>query len=142
MNIQHRQAWFILKVAILSIIAYLALVAFIGFRFEAVAAFGVFGIAGFASLIGSEERRKGTVVMDERDQEIAKAAGLTSAGVLWLCFCGLCMIPFFVKGPNAVLEVPTNVPPTILILGMIIGFTVRSLVVVVMYQRGMPRDQE
>jgi hypothetical protein len=36
--------------------------------------------------------------------------------------------------------VPATTPPQILMVAMMIVFTVRSLVVVVMYQRGMPRS--
>jgi hypothetical protein len=142
MTVQERQAWFTLSIFGLSLIVYLILVSIFGFRESAMGAFGITGFAGFTPLIGRKERRQGKVQMDERDNEIGKAASLAGFAVVWVYFVAVCMLPFFIKGPNATITIPVIVPTQVLLVAWIIVSTLRSLVVVAMYRRGIRGQAE
>lgn len=135
MNVQERQAWYVLAVFGVALATYLAVACFLGFHPWVLGVFGLFGLAGFAPLIGRRERLAGKVVMDERDTDIAIKASLAAYSVFWVCFVTVCMAPFFTKGPHATLTIPTTLPPLLLTGGMALVFTVRSLVVIALYRR-------
>ena len=142
MNVQERQAWFILSVCGVSLMVYLILVSIFGFCVPAFSAFGLFGFTGFAPLIGRKERREGKVLMDERDHDIGKAAGLAGFAAAWLYFVAICMLPFFVKGPDATITIPVTVPTLVILVAGVILYTVRSLVIVILYRRGIHGQAE
>lgn len=142
MSMQERQAWFILAVFAVALIAYFALVLFVGFRLWATAVLGLSGLAGLAPLIGGRERRDGKVLMDERDQAIAKSASLAGFAVFWVCFVAACMTPFFVKGPQGTITISVFVFPILAGVGMAVLWATRSLVIVVLYRRGRHGERE
>lgn len=136
MSIPERQAWFILGVFGLTLIAYLVLAAIIGFRLPAFGAFGLSSLAGFAPLIGLKERRQGKVVIDERDLAIQKATSIAGFATFYFFFVIICMVPLFINGPKGTITIPVTLPGMFIPLGMMILFTVHSLVVVVMHREG------
>jgi len=142
MSVQERQAWFMLAVFAVALVAYFALVLVVGFRLCATGALGLAGFSGFASLIGSKKHREGKVLMDERDQAIAKTASLASFAVFWVCFGVACMTLFYVKGPQARITVPFFVLPVLTYVGIVVVSVTRSLVIVVLYRRGGHGERE
>lgn len=136
MNVQEKQAWFTLAIFAITLVLYGSLVSVVGFRMFALSAFGFSGFAAFAALIGRRERKAGRVVMDERDEEIARMATLAGYSGFWLVFVATLMAPFFVLGPNGVVNIPVGLLCMLPILAMIIVWTVRSLAVVIAYRWG------
>jgi len=135
MNVQEKQAWYVLAVFGVALVTYLAVACFLGFHPRVLGVFDLLGLAGFTPLIGRRERRAGKVVMDERDTDIARKAYLAAYSLFWLCFVAVCMAPFFAKGPNATLTIPTILPPMLLMGGGALIAIVYSLVVIAMYRR-------
>jgi uncharacterized membrane protein len=140
MNVQEKQAWYILALFALTFAAFAALTALSfaktgGFHWAVTGAFGLFGLAGLTPLVGRKERREGKVVMDERDEEIGRKATLAGYGVFWMAFVVAGMLPFFIKGPDGQVTLPSEAFPIAIVTGMMIVFTVRSLVIVILYRR-------
>lgn len=140
MHVQEKQAWFILAVFCVTLFLYLLVVSLIGYQVAAFGALGFMGLAGGAGFIGERERRKGKVVMDERDIKIGKEATLAGLFTFW----GMCVIaslaPLILRGPGAVIAIPVGALPVALGLGATVLFVVRSLVIVILYRRGSRAD--
>jgi hypothetical protein len=97
---------------------------------------GLFGLTGFTGLIGRREKREGKPVGDERDREIDRNSTLAGYSVFWLAFVLACMAPFFIKGADGTVTLPTVILTLPVYVGMLIVFTVKSLVTVILYRRG------
>lgn len=137
MNVQERRAWFTLGIIGLVAVGYGFLAGVMRFPwFASTGMFGVFGLLGLTGVIGRGERRAGLVVSDERDRDIDRRSTLAGYSVFWLAFVLACMAPFFIKGPNASVTLPTVVLTTPVYIGMMIVFTVKALVTVILYRRG------
>ena len=61
------------------------------------------GLAGFSPLIFKKD--KGKVILDERDRLIKERAGLGGFTAAFLFVGMVCMIPFFVLGPDRAISV-------------------------------------
>lgn len=143
LNPQERQAWFHLGVTALVVVVFFA-VGLLGRAWNAPAgnnwyvamsAFSIFGFTGLAGLIGRRERSEGRIVADERDRDISRSGLIAGYAVFWVAFVLGCMTPFFLRGPQGTVTLPTTVFAMPVWIGMVIVFTVRSLVVVILYRR-------
>ena len=109
MNRVQKIAWFNLIVigvsCILSGITIAVLTSIVGMprAFGGMGFMGICGIMGFSNWIFRKD--KGQVILDERDKLINKRAALAGFGASYL-FVGLvCMLPFFILGPRASMQV-------------------------------------
>jgi hypothetical protein len=132
--VQERQAWYTLGIFAATGIAFAAAVALLGLREQAFAALALFGLSGFAPLIGRAEKRAGKVIMDERDRAIERAAGLAGFGAVWLCYVLTCIGSWAILGNSA--TIPVRVLPLSVFVAMVIVFTTRAAVIVILYRRG------
>ncbi len=93
---------------------------------------GISGLAGLAPLIFRKD--KGAVQCDERDILINRVAALAGFGVSYLVVGLICMIPFFVLGPNTTISVAWL--PAIFGAAGITMFFVHSVAILIGYGRG------
>ena len=138
MNRAQKIAWFLLIVLlgtlVLTLAAFGILYAMFGMpkAFAALGVMGLSGLAGFAPKMFKKD--EGAVDFDERDIMINRRSALAAFGCSFL-FTGLaCMLPFFILGPAATIEV--NKLP--LIFGGA-GFTVwivHSVAILIQYGKG------
>ena len=78
--------------------------------------------------------------MDERDKSIGKNATIGAYSIFWGLFILSHMIPWAVIGPKG--TIPTSVLPMMVGGGMVVVFTVRSLVIVILYRKGSHVEKE
>ncbi|MCL5269819.1 MAG: hypothetical protein M1457_04525 [bacterium] len=135
MNTQEKRAWFVLAVFGATMAVYALAVAMIGFRQEAFAVFSVFALTAGEGVIGRREKKAGRVILDERDQEINRLATVAGYSIFWVVFVLAAMAPFFIKGPNATITLPTTMLGMVVIVAMMIVMTARALVVAILYWR-------
>lgn len=136
MNAEQKRAWVGVVVGIVCLVGYLVLLPFFG-PMVAFAVLGLFGITGFTGLIGRGEKA------DERDKSIARRATLGGAMASYLAFITGCMGTWFVvfmfQGNG---RVSVHVLPVITMLGFVVFYFVRSVVVLVLYGRHVEADNE
>lgn len=135
MHVQEKQACFMLIVMAATLLLAAGLVAVFGFHPGVSGIFGLCGLTGFAPLIGRRERKAGMVTMDERDRQIAASATIGGYSVFWLLYVAVAMGPFCILGPDATLTLRTSTICGVLFPSMMILFTVRSLIIVVLYRK-------
>jgi hypothetical protein len=119
----------------LTAIAYVVLMPLIG-PIRAQAAFGFFGLLGLGGFSPLFYRKRGrTVVLDERDEQIAKTALVAGYSVFWLFFVsanmGVWSVVYF--GGHSTISV--HVLPDIVFGGFVIFITTRAVAIVVQYRR-------
>ena len=133
LTVQQKVAWYNLAVFGVTVAAYGALVPVLG----AIAALGAVGICGLWGLTPLfYRRRKGEVVMDERDQLVNLRAQIAGLWIFWECFVAACMITWGVlrywKGQNTV---SVDVLPCMVFGGMIVFQVSHSIATLVQYRR-------
>ena len=127
----HKEAlcWLILLAATAALYGVLAL--FIG----PVAACGAFGLFGLAGLLPLVYRKRGqTVVMDERDTQIALRALAAGYSVFWLLFVLVTMGIWSVFYYQGYSTVSVQVLPNLVFGGMIVFMTARALGIIISYR--------
>jgi hypothetical protein len=141
MNVQQKVAWFNLTVFAAAAATYVALVLLWG-PLPAFAAFGIFGLWGLTPFF-YYLRRKGKVLVDERDQLVNLRAVLASYSIFWLCFVAACMITWSVlryyKYQNTV---SVDVLPLLVGGGMIVFMVSHSVAVLIQYGRSRERENK
>ena len=90
---------------------------------------GIAGLGGVAPLFVKKDC--GKVVSDERDKLINRKAALAGFGSAYMFVGVVCMIPFFVFGPDAVVSV--KLLPTIWIGAMVVHFFAQSVAILNQY---------
>lgn len=135
MSLLERQAWFVIKVILLTGLLYLVVGACTHYHQGALGVFGLLGLIGFVNLIGRKERSAGKVVMDERDLAISRKATLAGYSVFWLFFVAGMMLPFFLYGPQAKITIGTEIPAFFVNASLILIFLVRSVTILILYRR-------
>jgi hypothetical protein len=133
MNAEQKRAWIIMVVVTSSLIAYVTLLPSLGTG--AAGAFGLCGLLGFLPLIGRKDRA------DERDRSIARRGTLAGGMASYTAFLAGCMGTWWVAyawhGRD---EVSVHIMGLITCIGMITLFTVRSIVILVLYARHVEAD--
>ena len=135
MNAEQKRAWFVLVLDAIVCIGFVALGLAINFR-VAWAALGLFAPAGFIPLIGRGEKP------DERDVAINKHATLAGGMASYTAFVLACMgtwFAVFVWQEEGAVSV--HVLSQITLVGVIVLFTVRSIVILVLYGRQVETDR-
>ena len=82
MPTSQKHAWFNLVVVGVSVVVVLSLYPFLGWG--AHAGLGIIGVLGFGPIFF--RKRKGKVVMDERDMQIQRRSASLGARVFWVVF--------------------------------------------------------
>ncbi|UCC22666.1 MAG: hypothetical protein JSW23_00935 [Planctomycetota bacterium] len=138
MNRAQKIAWCLVIAISMGVIAGCAAFGVLYFTVgmpKAAAGFGFVGIAGlggFAPLLIKKD--KGSVTFDERDRLIKRRAALAAFGTSHL-FVGLvCMLPFFILGPEGSISVSWL--PEIFIGAALVVFFVHSVAVLIQYWWG------
>lgn len=134
MHPQQRESIFVL--AVLSVVSVLFVVACRFFPVQG--ALSVFGLSGAIGLSPLIFHRKGSrkVLMDERDMKISAIAGSVSGGCVWVSTVTACMILLVRNGFGGDVCLPVISFSYAVVAATLIGFAARSIVILVLYQRG------
>ena len=135
MSILERQAWFVIKVILLTVLLYLVVGACTQYNRGALGIFGLIGLLGFVGMIGRRERNAGKVVMDERDLAISRKATLIGYSVFWLFFVAGMLMPFFLYGPQGTITIGTDIPAFFVNASLCLIFLTRSVAILILYRR-------
>ena len=129
--------WLVLVAVTLALTAtaYVILMPFVG-PTRATGAFGFFGLLGLAGFLPLLYRKRGrTVVLDERDEQIAKTALIVGYSVFWLFFVlahmGLWAAVYSYGGHSTI---SVHVLPNLVCGGMLVWMTTRAIAIVVQYR--------
>jgi len=129
MNAEQKRAWLAVVSAIFCLAGYGLLLPSVG-AFRAFAVFALFAVNGFSPLIGRREKS------DERDATISRKATLAGGMASYLTFVAGLMaiwgVAYLGYGQE---QVSVDLLPMLAILGMIVLFSVRSLVILILYGR-------
>ncbi len=129
MNAEQKRAWLGVATMGACVLGYFVLLPLFG-PVVATAAFAFYGINGFAGVIGRHEE------VDERDRSIARRATLAGAVASYLAFVIGCMGTWFVVFAFQHKEqVWVHALGTITILGAVVFFFIRSVVILLLYGR-------
>jgi hypothetical protein len=93
---------------------------------------GIAGLGGLAPLFFKKD--PGSVDCDERDREINRRSGLIGFAAAYMLVGLTCMIPFFVKGPHAMIEIIWL--PMIFMAAGIAHYFFYSVAILIQYGRG------
>jgi hypothetical protein len=88
MTVTEKRAWFVLAVCLIAIVAVVTIYEFTENFAGAMGGMGVLGFSGLTPLIGFRRKRRGEVIVDERDRAILQSAGRIAFGAFWLAFVG------------------------------------------------------
>jgi len=144
MNRTQKTTWFliitILSAVVVSGVAVALLAVKIGMPKALAGGYflGIAGLGGLAPLIFRKD--KGKVRCDERDKLINRRAALAGFGSSYLLVGLVCMIPFFVLGPEANISVVWL--PMIFVIACIGCFFGHSVAVLIQYGRGSKDGKE
>ena len=134
MNAEQKRAWLGVVTMIACVVGYFVLLPFFG-PIVATAAFAFFAINGFAGSIGKGEKT------DERDKSIARRATLGGAMASYLVFIAGCMGTWIVVSLFQHEEqVSVHVLPKITMFGFIAFYFIRSVVILILYNRHVEAD--
>jgi len=138
MNRWHKIAWYNVIVIVASlflsgtVISILAITVGMPKAMGGLGCFGTLGLLGLSPLLFKKGRSK--VDLDERDRLINYRAILAAYSIFWLVFTAVCMVPWFILGPNGSISV--NVLPLILVgIGVTLEL-MHSIAILVQYGRG------
>jgi uncharacterized protein with PQ loop repeat len=138
MNAEQKSAWFVIGVFAATLTAYVILAPFLGFK-VALGSFGLFGFAGLAPLFF--RKKPGKVVSDERDRMIVTKAAVAGGMSSYLVFVAGCMAAWLIKMVRSEATINIAVLPMLVFCGAFVLFLVRSIVVLVLYRRGVGYGQ-
>jgi hypothetical protein len=128
-------AWFNLAIILLTLVAVLSLAPYKGEK--AVAGFGLTGLLGFGSLF--LRKKRGQVVLDERDQLIKRRSYALAHTWFWVVFVLAAVFSARLYGANGAIPVP--VVQNSVWCGFLLMYTVLNVAILVQYAGGR-RDAE
>jgi hypothetical protein len=137
MQLQEKQAWFVVSLIALCLCLFIPLGIMRGFNHGA-GVFGLMGLTGFLPIWALMERRRGKIIFDERDNAIARTAGIVGYSIFWLVFVGAGMIPWVILGDNAV--IPVKMLPVAVLFAWVVLQSARAIATLVLYHRGRADD--
>ncbi|MGD2174867.1 MAG: hypothetical protein PVJ27_05650 [Candidatus Brocadiaceae bacterium] len=129
---EEKQAVYVLCVFGVAVLAATVLVVLYGW--PGIGGLGMGGLAGFGPLIF---RGRGKQRMDERDQVIFQKATMVGGVASYLAFVAACMAPWFYSMATGRESILIHYLPLVVVGGMFAYFTARSIVVLVLYRRGV-----
>jgi hypothetical protein len=128
MNAEQKRAWVILGVGTASVAGYVALVPFVGAW--AALAFGLYGLLFLVPLIGCRQPA------DERDKSIGRRATVAGGMASYLAFLLGCQCVWWAgfawQGRE---QVSVHLVQIITAFGVVVFFSVRSIVILIFYGR-------
>lgn len=140
MNRIQKIAWvFVIAVSMAVILSAVAVsVLYVKFGMsKAGAGLAFLGIAGFGGLAPLFFKKdKGPVTRDERDRKIARRSALAGFTAAYLLVGLACMVPFFVNGPHATVQIIWL--PMIFMAAGIAHYFFYSVAILIQYGRGLP----
>lgn len=131
MSAMQKLAWFNLSVILLSLCVVLSLLPIVGAT-RAQAGLGILGLLGLSPILF--RRKKGQLVVDERDTLIHRKSVIVGYSVFWLLFVGACCLSGWFYGMDG--AVPVLVIMTFPFYAMIVLFAVTSVATLVQYGLG------
>jgi hypothetical protein len=137
MQLQEKQAWFVVGLIAFCLCLYIPLGILRGFAHGA-GVFGLMGLIGFLPIWALVERRRGKIIFDERDNAIARTAGIVGYSIFWLAFVGAGMIPWVVLGDDAL--IPVRILPVAVLFAWIVLQSARAIVTLILYRRDRADD--
>jgi len=133
MSAEQKRAWLVLIVTIVSVGGYVVLVPFVGAW--AAFTFGLYFLLLFLPLVGRKQPA------DERDKSIARRGTMAGGLASYLAFVLGCMgtwwVAFAWKGQE---QVSVHTMGIIACLGALVFWSVRSIVILVLYGRHVEAD--
>jgi len=135
MSTQEKQAWFALCILAATTVAYFGLYAISRSHLAASSAFALTALLAAQGLIDSRRRKNGEVVSDERDSQISCVALVTSYSIFWVAFVTATVVPLFVMGAEATMQIRTADLASIVWPAMCLVVFIRSLAVVILHRR-------
>jgi len=137
MLIQQKRAWFVLSVFLAFCITALILLLTHGPR-SALATVGILCLWGLGPILFRARSGSPGVIIDERDEMIARHASMTGFVASYLSIPLACMIPWFVgytlQGKETV-SIHMMVIPVV--IAAIVLWMVRSVMLLLLYREGM-----
>lgn len=137
---EQKRAWFIVVLFVVVALAF-AVVAVVADWRIAPGAFGIFGLGGLTPLLFRKPRDDGEVEMDERDSAIAARATRYGAIASYEAMLLMALVPWFVLYAQGRESISVHYLPQIVFVGMIVLFTARAIVTLVLYRRGVSHDE-
>jgi hypothetical protein len=98
MSPQQKYAVFNLSVALVALIAYFALLPVLG-PWRASGAFGLLGLCGLSAFLLHRKHSRGTIINDEREQQIWQRATIVAKAVVWVGLIGAFLVALQTLGP-------------------------------------------
>jgi len=89
MTVIEKRAWSVLVVCLMAALAAITIYEFSHSIGRAMAGMGVLGLTGVTPWIGSRRKRRGEIIVDERDRAILESAGRIAFGALWVLVVGV-----------------------------------------------------
>ena len=135
MSPQQKDAVFCLIISGLSVAAFLILLYFQNIR-VAFSAFAILGLYGLAPLLFYRKGRK-KVLIDERDVEIGKKAGVFGFKLFWVAFALAAVIVLQIKDWNSSIPIIYMCYPVF--FGWILISSARAIKILLLYRQSRGR---
>lgn len=88
MTVIEKRAWFVLALCLMAAVAAITIYELTHSFARAMGGMGVLGLTGITPWIGSRRKRRGEIIVDERDRAILQSAGRIAFGALWVVVAG------------------------------------------------------
>jgi hypothetical protein len=134
MNTEQKVAWFLIILCCVSSFGFLALIPFLG-PTVSLSVFSILGLYGFSPWIFRAKKRTVKISVDERDRLIIRKATLAGAISSYSVFVIGCMLPWFIYMYQGKKVINIMILPFIMLCGVIVLLLVRSIVLLVLYNR-------
>jgi hypothetical protein len=137
MSPMQKFAWFNLAVIALTLVVVFALLPFLGYK-AAMGGLGCLGLTGFGPFFF--RKRRGQVLMDERDLLIQRRSWILAYALFWVIFVlAAVLLSAAVYGWDG--AVPVSVVQLSVAWGFMLVYTLASIAILVQYAGGS-RDAE
>ena len=109
MTVIEKRAWFVLAFCLMAVVAVVIIYGFTQSFGRAMSGMAVLGFTGVTPWIGSRQKRRGEIVVDERDRAILESAGRIAFGTVWVAAVGAVFGVLYVAGEASAVHVSTIV---------------------------------
>lgn len=140
MRPEQKRAWLAIVMFAVTLIVFLILLPFIGAK-AAWGAFGLFGLVGLGPAVFRDKPDEAGVTEDERDKAILHMATMVGGMTSYVAFVAACMSAWFIYMWNGWEEIGINYLPFVTVCGLVTLFVARAVMILVLYERGGPRER-
>jgi hypothetical protein len=133
MSSQEREAWANVAVVSLTIAVWLILIPLLGIK-TAFGAFGILGLLGLTPFLSNAGRKRGRVLVDERDRLIRERSVVVAYAVFWVAFVGTSMGVWAANRDRGTISV--DLLPLFPFIGWMIITLVQGIATLVQYRQG------